>query len=91
MIRRTFLQAVALSVGTLTGWLKGSRDNTVHVKCRKPHLLAPIVTCGNGWTVTHRIDKDGLHVIRSTQIVERHPSRLARRPPPAVARLFEID
>lgn len=63
MIRRAFLQTVALSVGLLPGWLK-----------RVPSQVKAgdfDITCPSGWTVTHRINKDGLHVVRSTRVVTR--------------------
>ena len=62
MIRRTFLQTIALTAGTLVGWLKGTQDASALPKCGDFDI-----TCPSGWTVTHRIDKFGRHVIKSTK------------------------
>lgn len=78
MIRRTFFRTIALVAAGFAGWLKAAPAATSLVKLRTPHLLAPIVTCSKGWIVTHRIDKDGLHVIRSSRIVTK--AEYAARP-----------
>ena len=71
MIRRTFFRIIALAAAGFAGWLKAAPAATSLVKLRTPHLLGPIVTCSKGWIIPHRIDKDGLHVIRSTRTVTR--------------------
>ncbi len=61
MIRRTFFRTIALAAAGFAGfagWLKA----------------APAATKGwtiTDWTITHRIDKDGLHVMRSIRTVTR--------------------
>ncbi len=65
MIRRTFLQAIALSAGTLAGWLKGTQNVSALPKCVSFDCVG--FDSLSGWTVTHRIDNVGRHVIQSTK------------------------
>ena len=69
MIRRAFLQMVVLSAGVLPGWLKGRQDALIQEKVTNFDIAR-----ASGWTVTHRIDKYGLHVIRSTRTLARGES-----------------
>lgn len=50
-------------------------NESVSLKSRHASALPKLgdfdITCPDGWTVTHCLDKDGRHVIRSTRTVTR--------------------